>query len=118
MEQNMADDSGVIKIGTETDISSLRSGMAEAQSVIASSTAQMRESYAGVGTAATASAEKIHLVNAASEHSVSAHKAAAAAMRELEGNFTRNSFPSTPVPITRRLQFQGMSSSTDNGVCP
>jgi hypothetical protein len=85
----MADDSA-IKIGVETNISSLRAGMAEAQSVIASSTAQMRESYAGVGTAATASAAKIHLVGEASANSVSAHKAAAGAMRELEGNFTRN----------------------------
>jgi hypothetical protein len=44
-------DDGVIKIGTEVDISGIRAGMAEAQATIKASTMQMGESYKQLATA-------------------------------------------------------------------
>jgi len=79
-------DDGVIKIGMMIDTSSL--GVAKGQAE--ESSESIATSYRNIGTAAGGAAEKITAAGAASTQSVSEHRAAAAAMREFEGNFTRN----------------------------
>jgi hypothetical protein len=106
-----ADDGGILKIGTEVDLSRLQSGMAEAQARVTAASAQMAEAQSAFGKAAAqgseqaAAALKFYQTELASAQSalsgftateeqetvalrsnISARMAASAELRLLEGN--------------------------------
>ena len=68
----MADDDGILRIGTEVDITALQSGMAKAQLKVRAAAADMSEAYKQFGAAARAGSEQAQRVLVEYQTSVNA----------------------------------------------